>query len=181
MNEERETRQQPGRRASSGEIIDRLENSVLVWTILGLALIGFVQVFCRYLFNYSFTWYEELGRYLAVFIAFLGAAIGVKSGSHFSMNLVLGHLRRPWQELLQAGVAGLCALFFLVVAFATARVVLRLHGFGNTSPSLGLPMYLVYLPILLFSLLIAGRYLAQGKSALDELRRPVATAPGDTR
>jgi len=55
--------------------IDRVENFTLVWTILGLALIGFVQVLTRYIFNYSFTWFEELGRYLGVFIAFLGASL----------------------------------------------------------------------------------------------------------
>jgi C4-dicarboxylate transporter DctQ subunit len=48
------------------DTLDRIENITLVWTILGLALIGFVQVITRYVFNYSFTWFEELGRYLGV-------------------------------------------------------------------------------------------------------------------
>ena len=40
--------------------IDHVENTILVWTILGLAFLGFVQVITRYFFEYSFTWYEEL-------------------------------------------------------------------------------------------------------------------------
>ena len=76
--------------------IDRLERATLAWTILGLALIGFIQVFARYIFNYSFTWFEELGRYLGVFVAFLGGGIGVKTGSHFTMDLMVTHLKRSW-------------------------------------------------------------------------------------
>ncbi|PIW02243.1 MAG: TRAP transporter small permease, partial [Deltaproteobacteria bacterium CG17_big_fil_post_rev_8_21_14_2_50_51_6] len=72
--------------ARLSQFIDHVEKQVLVWTILGLAIIGFVQVVSRYMFNYSFTWYEELSRYIGVFVAFLGAATGVKYGMHFSMD-----------------------------------------------------------------------------------------------
>ena len=75
--------------------INRVENITLVWTILALAVIGFIQVIARYVFNYSFTWFEELGRYVGVFVAFLGASIGVRTGSHFTMDLVVSHMDRP--------------------------------------------------------------------------------------
>ncbi len=55
--------------------IHRVEDLTLVWTILGLAVIGFIQVIARHVFNYSFTWFEELDRYLGVFIAFSGACL----------------------------------------------------------------------------------------------------------
>ena len=78
--------------------IHRVEEFTLVWTILILALIGFVQVISRYVFSYSFTWYEELGRYIGVFVAFLGASIGVRTGSHFTMDLLVTHMTPPWQD-----------------------------------------------------------------------------------
>ncbi len=162
-------------------MLDRAENAVLVWTILGLALIGFIQVVSRYLFNYSFTWYEELGRFLAVFVAFLGAAIGVKTGSHFSMDLAVSHLVRPWQEILRASVAFFSSLFFLVIAWYAWKTILRLHGFGNTSPAMGIPMYLAYLPIPIFSLVIAARYLLSGCSLLTSLNEGIADKRGPSR
>jgi C4-dicarboxylate transporter DctQ subunit len=162
-------------------MLDRVENTVLVWTILGLALIGFIQVVSRYLFNYSFTWYEELGRFLAVFIAFLGAAIGVKTGSHFSMDLAVSHLARPWQEIVRGSVAFLSSLFFLVIAWYAWKTILRLHGFGNTSPAMGLPMYLAYLPIPIFSLVIATRYLLSGCSLITSLNQDIAEKEGPSR
>ena len=172
-------RKLPWRRLS--RILDRAENAVLVWTILGLALIGFIQVVSRYLFNYSFTWYEELGRFLAVFVAFLGAAIGVKTGSHFSMDLAVSHLARPWQEILRVSVAFLSSFFFLLIAWYAWKTILRLHGFGNTSPAMGIPMYLAYLPIPIFSLVIATRCLLSGCSLITSLSQGNADEEGPSR
>lgn len=148
------------------DILDRAENAALVWTILGLALIGFVQVFTRYIFNYSFTWFEELGRYLGVFIAFLGASIGVKTGSHFTMDLIVSRLGRAWQGRVRALTNALSAAFFFVVAFYSWKIVARMHGYETTSPTMELPMYLVYLPIPVFSVFIGIRFLIKAVEAL---------------
>ena len=116
-------------RKRAARLLDRPESNVLVWTILGLALIGFVQVFSRYLFNYSFTWYEELGRYLGVFVAFLGASIGVKTGSHFTMDLLVIQLcPGPGNSCSDFATCCLSGGFFLLVTLYSWKIVLRMHG-----------------------------------------------------
>ena len=151
--------------------IDRLERATLVWTILGLALIGFVQVFARYIFNYSFTWFEELGRYLGVFVAFLGGGIGVKSGSHFTMDLIVTHLNRPWRQLLQCLTSILSGLFFVIVAFYSWKIVLRMYGYETTSPAMEIPMYLAYLPIPIFSMVMGFRFFVVASRFIRELTK----------
>ena len=148
--------------------LDRVENITLVWTILGLALIGFVQVIARYVFNYSFTWYEELGRYLGVFIAFMGAAIGVKTGSHFTMDLLVSKMRQPYQGLFKLLTHCLCSFFFLVVAWYSWKIVSRMHGYGTTSPTMEIPMYVAYLPIPVFSVVIGIRFFLKGAGLAKE-------------
>jgi len=150
-------------------VIDKIERTTLVWTILGLALIGFIQVFARYIFNYSFTWFEELGRYLGVFVAFLGGGIGVKTGSHFTMDLIVTHLKRPWQQVLQCTTSTLSGLFFVLVAWYSWKIVIRMHGYGTTSPAMEMPMYLAYLPIPIFSMVMGFRFFAVGVNFLKEL------------
>ena len=152
-----------------GRFIDRLERVTLVWTILGLSLIGFVQVFSRYLFNYSFTWFEELGRYLGVFVAFLGGGIGVKTGSHFTMDLIVSHLKRPWQQILRCTTSILSSLFFLLVAYYSWKIIIRMYGYGTTSPAMEMPMFLAYLPIPVFSMVMGFRFFAVGINFLKEL------------
>ncbi|MCG8566041.1 MAG: TRAP transporter small permease [Desulfobacterales bacterium] len=142
--------------------IHRMENFILVWTILGLALIGFVQVFTRYLFNYSFTWFEELGRYVGVFIAFLGAAIGVRTGSHFTMDLIVANLSRAWRRPIRLFTHLLSSGFFVIVAWYSYKTVMRMYGYETTSPTMEIPMYLAYMPIPVFSVVIALRFCIQG-------------------
>ncbi len=140
----------------------RMETITLVWTILVLAAIGFVQVIARYVFNHSFTWFEELGRYMGVFVAFLGASIGVRTGSHFTMDLVVSHMKPPWQGLVRALTNCLAAGFFFIVAYHSWKIVLRMYGYETTSPTMQIPMYIAYLPIPVFSVFIGVRFLIQG-------------------
>ncbi len=119
------------------QIINNIEEWTLVLIILGLAVVSFVQVLCRYLLGFSFTWMEELGRSLAVFIAFLGASIGVRQGAHFSMDLIYERVsKRSFPTWAPGG--GACAfrggvscggLVWLGTGHETAR--LRGADFGN--------------------------------------------------
>lgn len=157
------------------DYIDRIENITLVWTILGLAFIGSVQVITRYVFNYSFTWFEEMGRYLGVFIAFLGASIGVKTGSHFTMDLIVSHFKHPWKQLTYTITAGLSGLFFFTVTWISWKIVLRMHGFESTSPTMGIPMYIAYLPIPVFSGFIGVRFMIKVASFIRKMAQPHST------
>ncbi len=150
------------------DFIDRVENITLVWTILGLALAGFIQVITRYLFDYSFSWFEELGRYLGVFIAFLGAAIGVKTGSHFTMDLLVTNLKPSWQQRVKGLTSILSALFFFTVSWYSWKIVLRMYGYGTTSPAMQIPMYIAYLPIPVFSIAIGARFLIKAWEFLKQ-------------
>jgi C4-dicarboxylate transporter DctQ subunit len=144
------------------KFIDRMENFTLVWTILILALIGFVQVITRYIFNFSFPWFEELGRYLGVFIAFLGAAIGVKTGSHFTMDLLVISLPSSIRWLVNLFSHLLSAGFFFMVAVYSWKIISRMYGYETTSPVMGIPMYIAYLPIPVFSVVIGTRFSIKG-------------------
>jgi C4-dicarboxylate transporter DctQ subunit len=158
------------------DTLNRIENMTLVWTIIGLASIGFVQVITRYVFNYSFTWFEELGRYLGVFVAFLGASMGVKTGSHFTMDLMVSHLKHPWQQLTRAMTSVLSGVFFFTVAWYSWKLILRMYGYETTSPTMEIPMYIAYLPIPVFSGFIGVRFMIRAvefsRAALQLTRSP---------
>nr|WP_319492028.1 TRAP transporter small permease [uncultured Desulfobacter sp.] len=158
------------------KFIDRVENFALVWTILILAFIGFIQVITRYVFNFSFPWFEELGRYLGVFIAFLGAAIGVKSGSHFTMDLVVTMLPSSIRWLVNLFCQLLSAGFFFMVAVYSWKIISRMYGYETTSPAMGMPMYTAYLPIPVFSVVIGIRFCIKGIGFIKAAFRGHGTA-----
>ncbi len=137
------------------------EKGILAAGLLGLALMAFFEVLSRYLFNHSFTWFEEFSRYFCVFLTFLGASLGVKYGTHFCMDFVLtrvppraGHLMRLSTNLIAAGV-------FCLLAWLAFEHAFKLKKFGTTSAAMSLPMFWAYLPIGIFSITLFFRFLLQ--------------------
>ncbi|MBM6581199.1 TRAP transporter small permease [Microvirga sp. BT689] len=59
--------------------------SILVAATVGLS---FVQVVLRYIFNNPQAWSEEVGRYLFVWITFLGSAVAFARDSHIKVDAI---------------------------------------------------------------------------------------------
>ncbi|MEJ2040820.1 MAG: TRAP transporter small permease [Desulfosarcinaceae bacterium] len=137
--------------------LNKLEEGTLALTLLGLALMAFMEVVSRYVFNHSFTWFEELSRYLGVFMTFLGASLGVKYGTHFSMDLMVRKAGPRGGALLNAITCLVAAALFCVLAYLGLEHMLKLKKFGVRSAAMQLPMYIAYLPIALFSATMALR------------------------
>ncbi len=142
------------------KILNSLEEWTLVIMLLGLAFLTFIQVVSRYLFHYSFTWMDELARYLGVFIAFLGASLGVKYGGHFSMDLIYERVSNDrFRHGAKVLVGLISAMVFFVVAVYGWEQAMKLRQYGVTTSALRLPKYWAYLPIPFFSVFIGLRFL----------------------
>ena len=128
------------------EKFDRLLHTVLLWAIAALifAMMGvtFTQVIARYALANSLSWSEELGRYIFVWITFLGMAAAFQSRAHVALDFLVGLLpARPSRALTVVN-----ALLVAVVGVALVIGGLSLITFGlhQRSAALGLPMYVVY-------------------------------------
>lgn len=133
----------------------------MTFGLLGLALMCFVEVVSRYLFNHSFTWYEELARYSMVFFTFLGASLGIKYGIHFSMDYVVTRVSSRLGNFMQVTSNLIAAVLFAVLAVLSWQHSMKIMGFGTTSAAMGLPMYIAYLPVSIFSGTMCLRFLYQ--------------------
>jgi C4-dicarboxylate transporter, DctQ subunit len=161
-------------------ILNRVEELTLVLVLLVLAFLSFAQVFCRYVLGFSFTWMEEISRYSGVFVAFLGASIGVKHGSHFSMDLIYervsnDRIRHGLKFLIN--VAG--GLLFLVIAYYGWEQAMKLQRFGTLTAVLQFPKYWAYLPVPFFSLIMSVRFFGLSwRNAVCFIRREGFTMVG---
>ena len=120
--------------------------------MFGMMSIIFVQVVARYAFHHSLSWSEEVGRYIFVWISFLGMVAAFKYGSHVSLDLLLQHLKGyPRKALLY--INGLLILIMSSAIFWSGVKLFQL-GTRQMSPALKLPMHLVYLVVPVSGLLL---------------------------
>ena len=140
------------------KILNLLEEGLLAFILTGLSVFAFIEVICRYLFNHSFTWFEELSRYLSVFMTFLGASLGVKYGYHFSMDFFITRVSPRVANLMRSIYSLISSGFFLLLVYVGWIVMMKLKRFGATSAAMKLPMFWIYLPIVVFSFTMSFRF-----------------------
>ncbi|MCG6929090.1 MAG: TRAP transporter small permease [Desulfofustis sp.] len=70
------------------EIMDRAVNWFLALLMAAMVVIIAAQVWYRFVLNDPLSWSEEAGRYLFVWISFMGAAAGVRYQMHLGIDLM---------------------------------------------------------------------------------------------
>src|SRR5262245_31396353 len=102
-------------------MLRKLCDNAVEWACLllmaALALDLLLGVFSRYVLFKTFVWYDEIARACFVWLVFLGAAVGVKRGSHFGLHLFVEMLPRSLMRLTTTITP------FIVGAFASVLVV----------------------------------------------------------
>lgn len=86
---------------------------LLILMMLNIATLVLVQVFCRYVIEYSLLWAEDITKWSLVWAGYFGAACALRTSEHVSLSMVVNRLSdraRFW--VLFAG--NVLILFFLV-------------------------------------------------------------------
>jgi TRAP-type C4-dicarboxylate transport system permease small subunit len=100
-------------------LADPVEKICMV-LVVALAVVVFLQVFNRFVLKAPLAWSEDLAMLLFQWVAFLGAAVGVKRMRHFGIELVVKKLSpkaRRWVEILTPWIMGLVALTMITEGY----------------------------------------------------------------
>lgn len=151
--------------------IDRGVEWAVIAIFMAIAVVGALQVFCRYVLNLPLAWSEEIQIYGHIWIVFLTVPIAYNRGAHIVMSL----LRDRFPPRLQKGVAVVVDLAWLWLGgsiFVFAMRLVRVATFQR-SPALGIPMSYVYLGMLAGSaylVLVALRMLVRHARGMTDER-----------
>ena len=119
-----------------------------------------------------FFWVEEIGEYALAWLTFIGAAIGIRRGTHFAVQILTERLPREIQRAILVGHYVLLAAFGALVAFFGWQVA-ELNS-QSYSPALDLNLRWLYLSAVVGGVLITLYSLA----ALNEAWRAANPRPG---
>jgi TRAP-type C4-dicarboxylate transport system permease small subunit len=84
----------------------------LFWVLAGTV---FLQFFTRYVLNDSLAWTEEIARYQLMALAFLGAPMAARRGTHIAVSFLLGIVPPSGRAALRLA-AGVLSVAFLATA-----------------------------------------------------------------
>jgi TRAP-type C4-dicarboxylate transport system permease small subunit len=131
-----------------------LAGEVAAFLLAALVVDVVAQVLFRYVLGDPLMWADEVARYLAIWVTFLGSVWALESKQHFVVDALVQWLPqtlgRPLAVLANLGVL---AILFIFVRYGTT---LTLFNMNRASPTMGLPFGVVYLSIPLGGLLMAG-------------------------
>lgn len=140
---------------------EKLEEWILILSFMFLVVLVFTQVFFRYVISQSLGWSEELSRYMLIWIAWISACYIMRSGKHIRIETLKNKLPKPIQKWAEAFVLILWSIFALFLAIEGWKLVMGIQATGQVSPSLGIPMWLVYMALPIGGLLMIIRIIQQ--------------------
>ncbi|MFW6372655.1 MAG: TRAP transporter small permease [Thermodesulfobacteriota bacterium] len=136
--------------------------------MLAMVVIIAAQVWFRFMMNDPLAWSEEAGRYLFVWISFVGAAAGVRYQVHLGIDLPPLLLSEKACRVVVVLVNLIIQIFLVVIAYWGIRI-LGIIKF-QVSPSMQISMLYPYLAVPVGSILML----------INSLRITVATISGRT-
>ena len=125
---------------------DNLEKVIISITIVIMGILMMVQIIMRALGS-SITWAEEFCRYMFICGCCLGVSYSTKRGNHLKLDIIptfVPVLRLPFE--IFADVAMLFAM--ILMCRAGFPIVHKIKSTAQVSPSLRLPMWIIYIPFL---------------------------------
>ncbi len=125
---------------------------LLIILIGSISILIFIQVIFRYVFNHSIYWSEEVGRYLLIWITFIGASVGFKRKAHVGIDFLYEKLKGSIQKYITI----IIEVFTILVSFVMFFYGIKLTIFVRMqlSPALFLPMSFPYSSIAIGGFLI---------------------------
>lgn len=123
---------------------DNLEKCICVFLMSTMSLLLAVQVFMRYVMSASLSWSEELARYVFIWLVYMGISYGARIMKHIKIEAALGLFPvrlRPYVVILGDVIFFCFAVYICQSAYFLVKKQMLLR---QSSPAIGLPMWVVY-------------------------------------
>ncbi len=137
---------------------------IIFFTYMTVAVL--IQVFGRYVFNYSIGWASETATFSQIWMVLLAAGLAMRQNMHVGVDALAQQLPLPVRRILIVIISA-AALWFLFQAVWGSRQLIKI-GQIQTSPAVGLPMWIPYLSLPLgmsyFAFEVVAAFLSKWKN-----------------
>ncbi len=126
------------------ETLSKFEETVLSYSVIVMAVLLIVGVFMRTVMNNSLTFSEEIATALLVLVSFFGLGYCARKGRHITMSIVFDMVSNKYKKLFMILISLVSALAMAYITYLAFKYVMSVQRIGRVTPSLQIPMYLIY-------------------------------------
>ncbi len=134
--------------------LQHIENLLLAVTFVVMVAAIFIQVVNRNIFKIPVSGFEEAAKYCMVYMVMLGTELGLRDGSQIAVTGVIDKFKGKTHKLLQMLAKLIVIVFSGIMSRVAFNMVMKQVQVGQTSPGLGIPMWIPYFALLLSFALI---------------------------
>lgn len=135
-----------------------VERQILAISVMLMAINTVSNVIARIGFSSSLFFAEEFNRFLIVLVTFVGASTAARYGRHIRMSAITDILPDKPRKVMMTIIALVTAALLFALAIFSISYLLSLYQSNRLTPSLRIPVYLIYSFVPLGLLLTAVQY-----------------------
>lgn len=155
--------------------VDRLLTAWIVGALVVMVLTIISDVSLREIVSYSLTWNLEVAQYCLINLTYVGAALAFRHRAHISINTVTARLPAGVQRWVDVVARCFVLPFLCILAFSGMQILQKAKG---VTPTLRLPIWVYYFPILVGAVLLCFYAVVQVVEAIRTARSGGASEEG---
>ena len=161
------------------KVFDNFEEYVLLFLFPLMVIVVFIATLARYFNLFPMFWGEEVARYIMVFMAYIGAGLGMKKGAHVGVSFFTDKIRgQKLRILFETMRTGIILFFCLMIMYYYRGIIVHQIFMGQTTPALYIPMWIPYSAVPLGMFLVALRAFQAYRETVREIR---AATPSEVK
>lgn len=131
------------------KVIHGIEKVLLVVLITAMALVTFVQVVARYVFNSGAVWALELTVFLFAWLVLLGAVQLAREGRHIGIDALIGILRPGPKKIAGLIASAACVAYALMMLSGAWTYFYKMYRIGIPTADMRIPTWwvMIVLPL----------------------------------
>ena len=131
------------------KFIEKFEKFVACASVSVMAILVFVNVIARFVFNSPLAVADEMSCYLFVLMSFMGTAIAARRKAHLGLTIVTDKLSPAAARKVQVLMYLIAAVFCLLIVVFGVEMVMSQYTLGQETATMQWPewIYGLFVPV----------------------------------
>ncbi len=125
-------------------LIKKICDWTAVILLVLLAVVAFLQVSFRFVFNLPLDWSEEITRYVLIMLVYICTMNCVRDNGLIRIEIIDIFVKGKAKDFLDIFVSIVCGAFMFIMTYLTIPLIRNAISGHQTSPAMQIPMAIMY-------------------------------------